>query len=56
MLKKVISHLKLKLKKPAETVLDVCSAGLTNDPHVKGHVIVTLYAVIMFKGHVSSYL
>ncbi len=27
-----------------------------NDPDVKGHVlIVTLYAVIMFKGHVSFY-
>ena len=27
-----------------------------HDPHIKGHdVDVTLYAVIIFKGHVSSY-
>ncbi len=32
----------------------VCRSNL-NDPCVKGHVpIVTLYAVIMFKGHVPS--
>ena len=32
------------------------SAAWTNDPDVKGHVpIVTMYAVVMFKGHVSSY-